>query len=92
MERIVEKSELQIRLEEETPNFLNEYKELILSVIEDYIYIPDFMWRNDYIYDSFENNLKSENIWSEVLEEVICIKRIIRDIADWKYIQKLEII
>jgi hypothetical protein len=42
MKNIIEKSELQIRLEKETPNFLKQYKELILSVIDDYIYIPDF--------------------------------------------------
>ncbi len=87
METKVEKTKLEIRLEEETPNFLKKYKDLILSAIEDYIYIPDFLWRNDYIYESFEKNLKDLNIQDNiVLDEINSIKNIVRDIADWKYI------
>jgi hypothetical protein len=65
---------------------------LILSVIDDYIYIPDFTWRNDFIYESFLKNLKNKNIWEKIWKEIDYIKVIVRDIADWKYIQKLDII
>ncbi len=86
MERKVEKTNLEIRLEKETPNFLREYKDLILSVIEDYIYIPNFLWRDDYIYESFEKDLKDLNIQDNtILDEISFVKDIVKDIADWKY-------
>jgi len=85
METKVEKTELEIRLEEETPNFLKKYKNLILSVIEDYIYIPNFLWRYDYIYEQFEKSLEDLEMWDDILKEIDSVKNIARDIADWKY-------
>jgi len=69
------KNAMSIRLEEETPNFLKKYKNLILSVIEEY----------DYIYEQFEKSLEDLEMWDDILKEIDSVKNIARDIADWKY-------
>jgi len=89
----MEKLDLQIRLESECPIFFEEYRDMILSVIEDYIYIPDFTWRSEFISNSFNGKLlKLEIESSELLKEIDLVKNIVVDIAYWKYIQKLDII
>jgi len=89
----MEKLDLQIRLESECPIFFEEYRDMILSVIEDYVYIPDFTWRSKFISDAFNRELlKVEVESSELLKEIDLVKSIVVDIADWKYIKKLDII
>ena len=90
---VMAKWELQVRLETECPVFFSEYKDKILSVIEDYVYIPDFIWRDDYIYDFFIKDISKENnLNDKIRNEMSSVKNIVRDIADWKYFQKLKII
>jgi len=80
MEKLTEKSFKNV-MESNCPIILEKYKVEIMSLIEDYIYMPYFFWFDDFVLDRFNNSIRKDKIDSEiVLDELEKFNNIFLDI------------
>ena len=85
MEKIIEKSELQLRIEKECPIFFSKYKNIVFEIIDmkSDFYVSDIEW---FMLQEFNKEISKLNIISlEVIQEINNFKKIIYDVWLNKY-------